>query len=231
MRSGPARTLRSPLSSTSRSAATPAPRYAGSSSPAACRWSGGRLHSAARAWADNVTQPRIAAVSVSSSGRVRVIDGDARPPVLVEAGQEGAGMKATALDQRGLRSASSSPTVIVTDSSSMLTTFRPTSGVTPSPSSARAARADRRGGNAGRTRSAISTSRIRAARVSMVRKSRRSVSCAISAICPASSTPVGPPPTTTNVSHAARRSGSRRPRPPRTLSRSGDGPRGRSRAT
>ncbi len=43
---------------------------------------------------------------------------------------------------------------------------------------------------------------------SIERKSRRRVSRAISPIWPASSTPVGPAPTTTNVSHAARPSGS-----------------------
>ena len=45
----------------------------------------------------------------------------------------------------------------------------------------------------------------RASAVSIERKSRRSVSRAISASAPASSTPVGPPPTMTNVSHSARR--------------------------
>ena len=42
----------------------------------------------------------------------------------------------------------------------------------------------------------------------MVRKLRRSVSRASSAICPDISTPVGPAPTTTNVSCAWRASGS-----------------------
>ena len=53
-----------------------------------------------------------------------------------------------------------------------------------------------------------STSSTRAARGSIVRKSRRSVSRAISAIWPAISTPVGPAPTMANVSHAARAAGS-----------------------
>ena len=44
--------------------------------------------------------------------------------------------------------------------------------------------------------------------VSAERKSRRSASWASSAICPAISTPVGPAPTTTNVSQLWRRSGS-----------------------
>ena len=39
----------------------------------------------------------------------------------------------------------------------------------------------------------------------IARKSRLSVSCAISPSAPASSTPVGPPPTTTNVIHSRRR--------------------------
>ena len=61
---------------------------------------------------------------------------------------------------------------------------------------------ERLGEAAGRTRSAASTSRTRAVRVSTQRKSRRRASWASSAICPAISTPVGPAPTTTNVSQA-----------------------------
>jgi hypothetical protein len=49
---------------------------------------------------------------------------------------------------------------------------------------------------------------MRPVRGSISRKSPGSVSRASSAICPAISTPVGPAPTTTNVSHGARRSGS-----------------------
>ena len=45
-------------------------------------------------------------------------------------------------------------------------------------------------------------------RGSIARKSLRSVSCASSAIWPAISTPVGPAPTTTNVSQRGRRAGS-----------------------
>ena len=56
------------------------------------------------------------------------------------------------------------------------------------------------GGKLVSTRSAASTSRMRAVRGSIARKSRRSVSRASSAIWPAISTPVGPAPTTTNVS-------------------------------
>ena len=55
-------------------------------------------------------------------------------------------------------------------------------------------------GEAGRTRGPASTRITRAVRGSMRRKSRASVCRAISANAPAISTPVGPPPTTTNVS-------------------------------
>ena len=54
-----------------------------------------------------------------------------------------------------------------------------------------------------------STSSTRAVACRSERKSRRSVSRASSAICPAISTPVGPPPTTTNVSHSLRELGVR----------------------
>ena len=67
---------------------------------------------------------------------------------------------------------------------------------------------DRSGGYAGRTRSIASTRMIRVSPGLIDRKSRRSVSWAISPSAPASSTPVGPPPTITNVIQARRRSGS-----------------------
>jgi hypothetical protein len=95
---------------------------------------------------------------------------------------------------------------IVTPSASTPTTVLLVSTVTPSRSSDRAAFAESEGGNVVSTRSAVSTSRTLPARGSIARKSRRSVSRASSAICPAISTPVGPAPTTTNVSQAARRS-------------------------
>ena len=79
---------------------------------------------------------------------------------------------------------------------------------TPSRSSWRRADAERPGGYVGRTRSIASTSTIRASCGRIDRKSLRSVSFAISPRAPASSTPVGPPPTSTNVIHAAPRSGS-----------------------
>ena len=100
----------------------------------------------------------------------------------------------------GIRSAST-----VTLSLSMPTTVRPASTVTPTRCSERAAFAESEGGNVVSTRSAASTSRMRAVRGSTLRKSRRSVSRASSAIWPAISTPVGPAPTTTNVSQASRR--------------------------
>ena len=73
----------------------------------------------------------------------------------------------------------------------------------PLAASARPSR-ESEGGKLVSTRSAASTSRMRALRGSMSRKSRRSVSRASSAIWPAISTPVGPAPTTTNVSQASR---------------------------
>ena len=97
---------------------------------------------------------------------------------------------------------------IATVSGPTSTTVWPVSGVTPSRSSACAALRESEAGKAGSMWSVDSTSRTRDARVSIERKSRRSVSCASSAIWPAISTPVGPPPTTTNVSHACRRSSS-----------------------
>ena len=57
-------------------------------------------------------------------------------------------------------------------------------------------------------RSIASTRRIRASAGRIERKSLRSVSFAISPRAPASSTPVGPPPTSTNVIHARRTSAS-----------------------
>ena len=108
----------------------------------------------------------------------------------------------------GMCSVVPSPWATVTPVASTPLTSAPTDTATPSSPSARSARADRRGSNAVRTRSAPSSSRMRADPGSIERKSRRRVSRAISPIWPASSTPVGPAPTTTNVSHAARRSGS-----------------------
>ena len=79
---------------------------------------------------------------------------------------------------------------------------------TPSRSSCRLAEAERSAGKVGRMRSTASTRMIRASRGSIARKSRRRVSRAISPSDPASSTPVGPPPTSTNVIQARRRSSS-----------------------
>ena len=104
----------------------------------------------------------------------------------------------------GIASTSPPACSIVTLSPSMPTTVRPVSTVTPSFSSERSAFADSDGGKVVSTRSAASTSRMRAVRGSIARKSRRRVSRASSPIWPAISTPVGPAPTTTNVSHAAR---------------------------
>ena len=62
--------------------------------------------------------------------------------------------------------------------------------------------------NGGSTDGAPSSMMIRASVVSTVRYSCGSTLCASSASCPASSTPVGPAPITTNVSHSARSCGS-----------------------
>ena len=67
--------------------------------------------------------------------------------------------------------------------------------VTPSRASWAAADADRSGGYIGRIRSTASMSSMRASCGRIDRKSERSVSLAISPSAPASSTPVGPPPT------------------------------------
>ena len=80
--------------------------------------------------------------------------------------------------------------------------------VTPSRSSWRCAEAERSGGYGGRIRSIASTRTIRASWGWIERKSWRSDCRAISPSAPASSTPVGPPPTSTNVIHSRRRSGS-----------------------
>ncbi len=61
---------------------------------------------------------------------------------------------------------------------------------------------------AGNMRGPASTSTTRESRVSIWRKSPRRFSCASSAMVPASSTPVGPPPMMTKVSSAWRSSGS-----------------------
>ena len=82
------------------------------------------------------------------------------------------------------------------------------------------------------TRGPASIRITRDARGSMWRKSRSSVWRAISAIAPASSTPVGPPPTITNVSHA--RALGRvvaRARPARTRAGCGGGSRARPRSS
>jgi len=79
---------------------------------------------------------------------------------------------------------------------------------TPSRSSAFDALPERRALKVGRIRSAPSNSMIRACAGSKCRKLRASELRASSPICPASSTPVGPPPTIAKVSHAARRASS-----------------------
>ena len=77
----------------------------------------------------------------------------------------------------------------------------------PSASSCLCAFADSSSGNVDRMRGPASTRMTRVVRGSKRRKSRASVRPAISASAPASSTPVGPPPITTNVVQARRTSG------------------------
>ena len=108
----------------------------------------------------------------------------------------------------GTRSVAPSDAATVTDSSSMSTTVRSSSSVTPRDSSEHAALRDREGGKVVSTRSKVSINTTRDWRESMERKSSRSVPRASSAIWPAISTPVGPAPTTTNVSSARRLTGS-----------------------
>ena len=105
-----------------------------------------------------------------------------------------------------IRSVAPSGSTTVTESSSIPTTVRLSSVVTPSPSSERCALAEREGGKLVSTRSSASIMMTRAVRESMARKLRRSVSRASSAICPDISAPVGPAPTTTKVSCARRAS-------------------------
>ena len=85
-------------------------------------------------------------------------------------------------------------------------------------------------GTSAGSRSSASTSRMRASGGSIAAEvALRSVSLAISPSAPASSTPVGPPPTTTNVIHSRRPRVAPRARPPRTRTGSGGGSRARPR--
>ena len=120
------------------------------------------------------------------------------------ASRRASGDAATPAAQIFVRAAIRSPEASVIPSASISVTMLPRSGVTPSDRSCRSALAESLSPYAARTRSPASTSRTRALRVSTSRYSRGSTSRASSAICPAISTPVGPAPTTTNVSHASR---------------------------
>ena len=88
----------------------------------------------------------------------------------------------------------------LTPSSSTLVTIDPVCTSTPSRSSDRRAASRKRSGNAPSTCGLPSISTMRADSGRMFRKSCFSDCRAISASAPASSTPVGPPPTMTNVS-------------------------------
>jgi len=92
--------------------------------------------------------------------------------------------------------------------SSTAVTRAPVRTRTPSSSRESFALSDSSGGKDGRIRCAASTSRISESSGRNDRKLSLSVSFAISASIPVSSTPVGPLPTTMKVSHAFRLSGS-----------------------
>ena len=128
--------------------------------------------------ASTVTRPaRSRSAPVSSASL------PARPDAVTPAAQTTARL--------AMRSAPPSRPSSVTPAASIPITVRPVRTVTPRRCSDRSAFADSEGGKLVSTRSAASTSRMRARRGSMVRKSRRSVSRASSAIWPAISTPVG----------------------------------------
>ena len=94
-----------------------------------------------------------------------------------------------------------------TPDASIDSTLTPVRTSTPRSSSCARARSDSGGSNGVRIRSAISTSTTRTALRSSRLKSTARMSRDRSAIAPASSTPVGPPPTTTNVSRRCRSRG------------------------
>ncbi len=168
------------------------------------------------------SSPRTRTMSPSAStsrwpGRVRSLSTVTRParsvsapvrPASLPASGDAATPAAQMTVRVAMRSASPSAVRTVTESSSMSITVRFTSGVTPRRLSEEEALADSDGGKVVSTRSAASISSIRPLAGSIWRKSWRIVSWAISAIWPAISTPVGPAPTSTNVSQAARRWGS-----------------------
>ena len=143
------------------------------------------------------------------SGSTSSLPAPSTPPSEASASKRASGDACTpaaqTITQAGIVSSVPSASSTVTDPSSTSRTRRPSSTETPSRSSARCALADSRGGNVPSTRSEASISRMRASRGSIARNSRLSVRRAISAICPAISTPVGPAPTTTNVNHRSRR--------------------------
>ncbi len=107
------------------------------------------------------------------------------------------------------RSVSPSGARTVTPRASTSITVRESIGLTPIRSSERRARSDSAGGKLESTRSPASTSTMHPLPGSAVRKLRRRLSRASSAICPAISTPVGPAPTTTNESQEPRSSSER----------------------
>ena len=118
--------------------------------------------------------------------------GDPARPVEVEAGRAcelrselgGGDARGPHGRSRGDAARPRRPGRIATESRATSTTVCPTSGVTPSCSSERAAFRDSDSGKPGRTRSEASTSRTRAVRVSIERKSRGNASWASSAIWP-----------------------------------------------
>ena len=108
--------------------------------------------------------------------------------------------------------AASGSSPMVTPSASHCVTGVPSRTSTPSRSSDASAAALSFAGKRGSTRGPASTSTMRASRGSMLRKSWRSATRASSAMAPAISTPVGPPPITTKVSKRRRARARRSPR-------------------
>ena len=99
------------------------------------------------------------------------------------------------------------PASIVTPRASMAVARAPWRTVTPSSASCSATFPESLSLNAATTRSPAS-SRITRTPVGSMRRKSRFIVFAVIASCPATSTPVGPPPMTTNVSHWARAAGS-----------------------
>ena len=118
-----------------------------------------------------------------------------------------AGEAATPAAHNTVRASIRSP-LTSTPLASMSSTLPPTRTSTPSASNERRAITDNFSSNVGSTRGPDCTSTTRACAGSKLRNSASMPKRASSAIAPASSTPVGPPPTIRKVSSALRSTGS-----------------------